>query len=436
MPDGTASAAPPRGDGRRALRSLSWLLLFAVLSKGAGFFKEMALAHRFGIAAITDAYALGFAWAIWLPGIFASIALAVVVPALATLRTRPEAERRQFVAELIGLTLTAGVVAGILTALVPLLRLAGVPLDDSLAQTLPLLAWLVPASFITALATALLVAEHRHSNLALEGLPSALLIVALLLPARIDLATLCLVTAAGYGVYAVAVLLQLRATGQSLMPRFGFGAPAWRVLATASAAVLIGNACAGSLMLADQSQAAALGAGAAATLAFSSRLLQLPAVLLSTLISRATLPVFAQMQAEGRDTRPLVLRASLIAGAVGAAGALIVWLAAEPLVALAFQRGQFTARDVAVTAGALRWGILQLPAFLASIVLVQALLARRRFAAVAASGIFNLVAKIGANAWLAPRMGVDGIALATSLVLTASFGILLAAYLRRPEGAT
>jgi putative peptidoglycan lipid II flippase len=183
-------------------------------------------------------------------------------------------------------------------------------------------------------------------------------------------------------------------------------------------------------MLADQSQAVTLGAGAAATLAFASRLLQLPSVLLSTLIARGTLPVFAQMQADGRDTRPLVLRGALMAAGVGVAGALIVWLTAEPLVALAFQRGQFTAEDAAATASTLRWGILQLPAFLASIVLVQALLARRHYAAVAASGVFNLVAKIAANAWLAPRMGVDGIALATSLVLTASLAILLVAYQR------
>ena len=67
--------------------------------------------------------------------------------------------------------------------------------------------------------------------------------------------------------------------------------------------------------------------------------------------------------------------------------------------------------------------------------LLQALLSRRQFGAVAISGVFNLIAKIGLNAWLAPLMGVDGIALATSIVLTGSFFLLGGFFLRGPRTA-
>jgi peptidoglycan biosynthesis protein MviN/MurJ (putative lipid II flippase) len=179
-------------------------------------------------------------------------------------------------------------------------------------------------------------------------------------------------------------------------------------------------------------QAATLGDGSVSILGFASRLLLLPAVLLSLLITRAMLPVFSDLQArqQGQALGILVYRFVLAAFAVGTAGAAFVWLLAPQLVAIAFERGNFLAQDTLRTASVLRWGILQLPCFLASLVLVQALLSRRRFGAVAASGVFNFVAKLGLNAWLAPLMGVDGIALATSMVMSLSFLILLY-YFRR-----
>ncbi len=315
--------------------------------------------------------------------------------------------------------------------LVPLAEAAGLHVGPSLGATLPALALLLPAFLFATFGSSRLVAEHRHSNLALEAIPALVLTAVLLLPDDLTLWQLCIGTSAGYLLYALAVGLLMRHSGQPLRIRFGFRSQGWHSLAGATLALVVGNVCAGSVLLVDQVQAAALGEGGASTLGFASRLLLLPAVLLSMLISRAMLPVFAQMQAreEVAAFDSLVMRSMLIALGVGTAGALAGWLLAPLLVDLAFQRGSFTVEDSRRTAEAVRWGILQLPCYLASIVLVQALLSRRRYTAVAASGVFNLVGKLALNAWLAPLMGVNGITLATSIVLSLSFVILLACLL-------
>lgn len=439
---GRFAAAALISPGRLALHSMLWLLMFSLVAKGASFFKEIALAHRFGVGPITDAYVLGFSWATWLPGIFASLAMATLVPTVATLSHRSPAEGDLFTREFAGVTLVAGFCVAVLTALapvtlVPLAEAAGYRIGPSLATTLPALAWLVPAFFIASFGSTRLVAEHRHANLALEAVPALVLTGVLLLPDELTLWQLCIGTSAGYLLYAAAVLVLMKRDGQPLRIRFGFRSEGWHALAGASVALVIGNVCAGSLVVVDQVQAATLGAGGASTLGFASRLLLLPAVLLSLMITRAMLPIFAQMHAR-RDTAALdalVYRSVLAAFAVGAIGALAIWVLAPVLVSTAFERGSFTAADSRHTAEALRWGILQLPCYLASIVLVQALLSRRRFGAVAASGVFNLLAKIAFNAWLAPLMGVNGITLATSIVLSLSFLILLSRFRVRDRAA-
>ncbi|MGE0315490.1 MAG: lipid II flippase MurJ [Lautropia sp.] len=415
-----------------ALRSMLWLALFSLVARGAGFFKEMALAHRFGVGAVTDAYVLGFTWTVWMPGIFASVAMATLVPTLARLAVDSPSERDRFGSEFAGLSLVAGLVLAVATAAAPTIGGLGASLDPTLALTLPAMALIVPAYFLATYGSTRLVARHSHANLALEAVPAVVLIAVLVAPVDLDLRELCLATTAGYLLYALSVIVLMRRDGEPLALRFGFGSPGWRMLAGAASVMIIGNVCAGSLTLVDQAQAALLGEGSVSILGYASRLLMLPSVLMSMLITRAMLPVFSDLHAGGRsaELEGLVLRFATGAFVIGAAVALVVWVFAADLVAIAFERGSFVAEDTARTASTLRWGILQLPCFLASIVVIQALLGRQQFGAVAASGVFNLVAKLALNAWLAPVMGVDGIALATSIVLSLSLLILAAAFAR------
>ncbi|MEZ5659160.1 MAG: lipid II flippase MurJ [Burkholderiaceae bacterium] len=204
------------------------------------------------------------------------------------------------------------------------------------------------------------------------------------------------------------------------VPRVG------RELANASVIVVVGNVCAGSLMVADRFPASQLGQGSVATLGYATRLLMLPATLASLAIARSLLPIFSELSAQHdyAHLRQLVNRFAAGAFAIGLVLALLIWLLAPWLVQIAFERGSFDAEATARTAGRCAGGVFQLPGFAAAMVVVQALLSQRRYAVVAASGVFNLLAKLGLNALLAPVIGVPGITLATAIVLTASFVLM------------
>ena len=415
------------------------LFVFAIGSKAVSFFKELAIASEFGVGAVADAYILGFTWATWLPGIFVSVTMASIVPIGRSLKHRTPPEDELFFREFAGLSVLIGFVIGGLTAAAPVFFSSfgadSQGVYESLRLTLPVLAVLVPAAFFAAYCSARLVDQQRHSNLAFEALPPAVILIYLLTANNPTLIGLCAATATGYVLYASATGYVLYATvtasaphqgGQSVRPLLGLRSRGWREFAGAAIIMIVGNACAGSLMVVDQFQASFLPEGSISILGYATRLLMLPATLLSLVIARSMLPVFSEFAAKGqtRQLNRLVRKFALIAFALGLLGAAVIWLLAPWLVQLAFERGSFTAQDTEATVQAMRWGIFQLPGFAAAIVVVQALLSQRRFVVVAVSGIFNLLAKVLLNASLAPFLGVPGITLGTAIVLSGSLLIL------------
>lgn len=429
---GIAATAMRVSPLRRALTSMLWLLLFSVIAKSAGLIKEMLLANRLGIDTLMDQYALASNWALWIPSILPSIAMATMVPVLAALRRQSDAEADTMLSEIAGMALGAGVILCIATALAPL-ALGGMFASDPLFRIgLPAMALIAPAMCIVAAGSAQLVSKHRHANLMMEASPALVIAAYLVLAPSLDLLGLSLATSAGYVLYALMILWLLHRAAALPVPKFSLRSRGWRLIGRASLILTIGSTCAGTVAVVDQSQAALLGPDASATLAFANRVLMLPTVMLSMLIMRSMLPIFSDHD-RGHDPQAfdrLVRRFFLGSLALGIVACAAFWAATPWLIRLLFEHGSFTAADTAVTASAVRWGVMQLPAVVASMVVVQALLSQRRFSWVAVSGAFNLIGKLVLNDWLGSRMGVDGITLATSIVMTASLALLLIGYWR------
>jgi peptidoglycan biosynthesis protein MviN/MurJ (putative lipid II flippase) len=169
---------------------------------------------------------------------------------------------------------------------------------------------------------------------------------------------------------------------------------------------------------ADQWFAAGVGSGAIATLGYANRIIALGTALGASVISRATLPIFAEGVAGGGEKRVRrhALRwgcLMLLAGALGAAAATVL---ATPLTGFLFERGAFSSEDTQAVAEALRWGIWQLPPYLAGLVFISLIAAQRRYHVIAAIASVNLVCKVAGNFHFAASMGVKGILLATVLM--------------------
>jgi peptidoglycan biosynthesis protein MviN/MurJ (putative lipid II flippase) len=182
----------------------------------------------------------------------------------------------------------------------------------------------------------------------------------------------------------------------------------------------------------DQFFAAHLGTGTIATLSYANRILALILGMGATAVSRATLPVFSQSQAQGGGQLHRVafhwVRLLFVLGI----GAMIVgWWLAPWGVKLLFERGAFTAADTEVVAAVFRYGLPQLPFYFAGLVLVSLLVSQRRYRVISVIGVINLMVKIVANILIVPYFGASGLMISTTIMLGISCLLLIAAALEK-----
>ena len=101
-------------DHLRIARSAVWVSLFALIGKCAGAFKEMAIAYRYGISNIVDAYQLTLTLITWLPATLVAVVSVVLVPTLVELRSRNKEEQARFLGELDVMAILVGVFFAVL----------------------------------------------------------------------------------------------------------------------------------------------------------------------------------------------------------------------------------------------------------------------------------------------------------------------------------
>ena len=183
--------------------------------------------------------------------------------------------------------------------------------------------------------------------------------------------------------------------------------------------------------LVEQFFAARLSEGAISQLGYSNRILALVLGVLATAATRATLPVFAKLRAAGsQDLRPFALQWAMWFGlgaiAIGALG----WLLAPWGVKLLFERGTFTSTDTANVAMLLRYGLVQLPFYVASLVLVSLQASEGRYGLLLVSGILGLAVKTGASFALLSLMGIGGLVLSSAAVYAVNVALLASARTR------
>lgn len=110
--------------------------------------------------------------------------------------------------------------------------------------------------------------------------------------------------------------------------------------------------------------ASQLGEGPISWINWADRLLELPLSLIAVSLGMALLPTLADLWARNEkarmsETMNFALRLNLYVSAAAAAG---LFLLAEPIIEVLFQRGRFTHEDVIATAGVVRiWALIMIP---------------------------------------------------------------------------
>lgn len=405
---------------------------FLLIGKLAGALKEIAVAHRYGVSDVVDAYQFTMTMANWLPVTIVGAFSIVLIPVLVKTRYAPEAERVQFLRELQGWVLAIGIVVGALTWLLwpTILEYAGGNMNAATRAHSQELIWaFAPAVLLTLLigvSTSRLRSHERHVNTLLESVPALMILIWILVtPGDVSVMPVLLGTLVGYLIQAVWLQVLARKADSGIwgVPSFTLHSHHWSLLLSAAGIMLIGQIAMSFVGPLDQIAAAKLGNNANATLGYATRLLSLIIGLGAASVGRAALPVLADVQSQGdaHRARNMALKWSVFMLAGGIVAVAVCWVLAPWIVKILFEKGAFTAQDTVAVASVLRWGILQLPFYFGVLILVQLMASQNRYGLMAAIAVANFALKAVLNMVLAPRMGAEGIMLATSCMYLLSY---------------
>jgi putative peptidoglycan lipid II flippase len=404
--------------------------------------KEMAVAYQFGTSDELDAFLIAFLLPAFAVKLIGGSLNAALIPTYIQVREQeglPAAHRL--------LSSVMVVSAGFLVILSVILALTAsytLPLmasgfsAEKMAVTLSLYYGLLSTLVLSGVATtwgAILNAEKRFALGAVAPMATSIATIPVVI-----------VMAAYWGSYALVVgivggaLIEagvvgwgLARTGVSLVPRWCGISPAVKQVLQQYAPMVAAAFLMSGTSLVSQSMAAMMSPGSVSALSYGNKITTLLLGIGGLAVSTAILPHFSRMVAikDWQGLRHTLLKYSrwLLVCTVPVTVVLIYY--SEPVVALAFQRGAFSAEDTHLVGQIQAMYLLQVPLYVASIIFTRLISAIKANQLFMWGNAINLSMCIVLTYVLMQMFGVVGIALATSLMYCISAGYLIVFSLRR-----
>jgi len=426
---------------RRIFGAAATVALMTALVRVMSMGKELLVAWRFGTSDALDAFLVAYL----VPSFTVSIVVGSFNAALIPIYIKVKNTDGVLAAEkLLGgvmvwsLGLLAIATAIILVgAPVYLPVLAGGFTAEKLQLARELLYVLSPVIAFSGVATlwgAVLNADKRFALPALFPIATPLLaMVAVILGGRLWGAfALAAGVVCGQIVEALLMGLALRWQGISLRLAWHGFDPNLRQVIGLYVPMIAGALLMSSTQIVDQAMAATLAPGSVAALNYGNKVILLPVSLAVTALGTAVIPYFSDMVAreEWAGVRHTLSRYLGLIFVTTIPVTLLLFAVSGPLVRLLFQRGAFTAQDAAVVANVQALSSLQIPFFVAGILVVRLISSMRANYILMWSAAINVVVNVALNYLFMIWMGVAGIALSTSCMYVLSFLFLFYAWRR------
>lgn len=405
---------------------------FLIIGKLAGAIKEVALANRYGVSDVVDAYQFTQSMANWLPTTIVGAFSVVLIPVLVKLRHLGRAEKNRFLSELQAWILSIGVGIVVLTWYFwpEIVHYTAGKLSAEARQFSQQMIWVfAPVGLlilVIGIHMARLRALERHINNLLDSFPALFIFAWIILsPGDTSVWPIVLGTLCGYLLQTFLLsYMANRADGESwIFPKWQFKSEHWSMLLQAAGFMLIGQIALSFVAPMDQMFAAQLGNNANATMGYATRLVAVVIGIGAASVGRAALPVLADVQHRGdaKQAKAIALKWSLAMVGLGLVALAFAWLLAPWLVKLVFERGAFTSENTVEVAEALRYGLMQIPFYFGVLILVQLLASQNRYQLMALIALMNFAVKFLMNYLLAPNYGIAGIMSATAAMYLFSF---------------
>lgn len=419
------------GTERQVVRALGSIGGATLLSRIAGFGRDMLVAHAFGAGPVTDAFFVAFR----IPNILRrllgegalSTAMIPVFSEYTVTRPRPELLRMlRAVLALALLALTVTTVLGvlgapwILRAIAP--GFAADPAQSALATLLTrvMFPYLILVG-LAALATGALNAQGRFFAGAIGPavLNVGMIAGVLLLAARVEPPILALaigVLAGGVGQLAVQIP-SLRRAGLLVGPSAELDHPSLGRLVRLLVPAVFGLAAVQVTVFINTLLASLLRPGSISYLYYADRVMEFPLGVFGIALASASLPVMARQAAAG-ETREVTatlnfsLRLVFFISVPATVGLLVL---RAPIVRVLFERGRFGPAETAATVDALAWYAVGLAGFGASRIAAQAFYALGQAGTAVRWGIVSVAVNVLAAVLLMGPLAHAGLAAASSI---------------------
>jgi putative peptidoglycan lipid II flippase len=296
--------------------------------------------------------------------------------------------------------------------------------------TFHLLVILVPYVFLSGISSmwsAVLNAHERFAIVVLTPVISPLVMVSglFIFPAG-GIRVLADGMVAGTLIEIIVLGIAIRTMGISWWPGWkGWSDPLQRVIRQFIPAVT-GSLLMGSAILIDQAMASGLAPGSVAALSYGSKFIGFLLAIVTTTLTTILTPYFSKKAVgEGQEELFTFLRRFLRFFPLIFLLPLAITLFSEPIVRLIYYRGAFGRRDVQLVAGVQSRLAWQIPFYISSVILARVIAALQQNRIIPYIAACNVMLNIVLNYILMKRMGVEGIALSTSIVYMTSFLWLL-----------
>ncbi|MDF9276965.1 murein biosynthesis integral membrane protein MurJ [Arthrobacter sp. EH-1B-1] len=396
-----------------------------------GFLRDVVIAAIFGAGAELDAYLVAQGLMNIVLGLVAYAMARSATPVVSREAAVEDGNCRGHTGFDVAFTLTMVVlgIGGVVMAIFagPVASLLAPGFDAETTATAATLTRIVLVATVLVAGTDLLAAlAQSHGRFAwasLQGVPFNLIMIAAagLFGPRYGIAALAVGFVVGSGARLLLQLPPLRSLGTRVRPRLQLKDPGFREIAVLVPAMLVGSAVGNVNTLVDRAVGSTLEEGAITALSYGWRLVNLPEQLL---IASLLVPLYPAISASVRDLtelRRLVNRGLSVTVTILVPLCVVLAVAAEPLVEVAFGRGAFSPEDIEATATAVLWYAPALLALGIRQVVVSTAYALGDARAPVVISVLAMVVNVVGDILLAPVMGVAGIALATSasLVLAA-----------------
>jgi len=420
---------PPIEKKRSIVATSLWLLPAQIIFRAGEALLPLLLAAWFGRSRETDTYY--FTWAIFAFAgalIFTAFQDSALVPIYAEVKRNDREGVSRFLGSLLAHTWLYGgalaVAIGLIAAGYFRIRYSSDPYSLAVALKMvpPFSALLVTMATRTFF-TCLLNAEHKYFVAPLASSFSVIIQLTLIFFLRHSLGVLSIPLGSLLG-EAVALFVLFAALKTMVGASFRFSLERTEPMirwATLVAWEVGGSAVSRVNPVVDQLMAGLAGViGGGTLLRYSMDVASLPTSLLSASLLTVLLSHLSEFYAEGKTEviRRTVLRSMLAVTLLMTGICMLIWLVRVPLFRFVFLRGEMDAQGVDRMITILPYLLVGMPGFGVLLLLVRAHIALLNSRIMFGMGILNAVANVVLNIFLVRFIGLEGIALSTSLVNT------------------